>query len=393
MSRANEVVIVGGGPAGFAAARAYREAGGSGHVSMLSADPHAPYRRPPLSKEMLRGELDPDELPLAPPGWYDENEVALRHLTVSSLDVERRLVVTERGDELLWDACVLATGSEPMRLPVPGGEDKRLLVLRTRDDAERLATLVAAGTAVAVVGTGFIGCEAAVSLTRRGADVTVIGQEPQPQAQRLGEDVGARLAGWLREAGAELVLGAEVQSIQRHDDEDFCIALGGHPAVEADVVLLATGARPRLELAERAGLEIADAGGVAADAGLATSAEGVFAAGDIACPEHPVAGRRLRVEHWGDALAHGEVVGRRLAGDEQARWSELPGFWSTIGEHTIKYAAWGDGWDDVRVRDHPGGGWTAWYGRGGTTVGVLCHDRDEDYDAGRERLVRAESLP
>jgi 3-phenylpropionate/trans-cinnamate dioxygenase ferredoxin reductase component len=153
------------------------------------------------------------------------------------------------------------------------------------------------------------------------------------------------------------------------------------------VVLLGAGVAPRDELARAAGLAAGPEGRhITVDEGMATSAPALHAAGDVTFARHAVAGRPLHVEHWGDALAQGEVAGRRLAGDEHARWDVVPGFWSTIGDRTLKHAAWGDGHDDVELVDH-GEAFTVWYRRDGRLVGVLAHDRDDDYDAGRERIA------
>jgi len=159
---------------------------------------------------------------------------------------------------------------------------------------------------------------------------------------------------------------------------------------DAHAVLLATGVRRRLELAQGAGLEVSD-GSVATDSGMATSAEGVLAVGDLAAAENPTAGRRLHVEHWGEALAHGEVAGRRLAG-QTATWDSVPGFWSTIGKRTLKYAAWGDGFDVAELEEHSEGAFTVTYGRDGTVVGVLTHRCDEAYEHGREQVAQGSAF-
>ncbi len=161
--------------------------------------------------------------------------------------------------------------------------------------------------------------------------------------------------------------------------------------IPSEVTVVATGVRPRIDLAEDAGLDM-EAGRVRTDASMRTSARDVFAVGDIALAENPRAGRRLAVEHWGEALAHGEVAGRVLAGAD-ARWDQAPGFWSTIGERTLKYVAWGDGHDEVRLDRGDDGSFTAWYGRDGAVVGVLTHGRDGDYERGRELVESGAPLP
>ncbi|MEJ7891768.1 MAG: FAD-dependent oxidoreductase [Solirubrobacteraceae bacterium] len=367
----DRIVIVGGGPAGHAAARGYREAGGSGSVQLVTDDDRPPYNRPPLTKEFLRGEQGEDALPLDEvPG------VEVLYGTAASLDPEARVVTLEDGRRLLYTGCVLATGAEPVRIEV---EHDHVHVVRTVRHSLALREMVEPGTRVVVVGTGFIGCEAAASLAMRGARVTVVGQDAIPQGDRLGEEAGQRLAGFLTELGCILELGRELEPAD---------------AASADVVLLATGAAARVELAREAGLRMGEGGrAIAADAALRTTADNVYAAGDACVAQHPVARRPLRVEHWGDALTQGEVAGRRLAGDREAVWDSVPGFWSTVGEHTLKYAAWGDGFDSARFADHGDGAWAVWYaGEDGACVGVLTHERDDDYDRGQE-LIAAGSPP
>lgn len=381
------VVVVGGGPGGLAAARAYREAGGDWPVRLLTAERRAPYFRPHLSKDYLRGELDAGGLPLVDEGWYRDHDVELvLGATVHAVDPVGRTVTADGLGTLPYRACVLATGSAPARLPIPGGDDRDLLLLRSVEDSDALA---AVDSSAAVVGSGFIGCEAAASLRRRGVDVTLVTMESLPQQQRLGADAGGQLAGWLREEGVDLRLDRRLEAFAR-TGQGWRVELEGGEAVEADAVLCAVGAAPRLELAHGAGLHLAG-GGIATDGALRTSGAGVWAVGDIAYAENAAAGRPLRVEHWGEAENMGAVAGRALAG-EDAVWDVAPGFWSQIGDRALKYVAWGDGHDEA----HFTGGdraWTVWYGRDGVAVGVLTHEHDEDYERGRKLIETGAPLP
>ncbi len=233
------LVIVGGGPAGLSAARAYRDAGGEGDVELVTAEPHHPYQRPPITKDLARGETDVEELFLEEEAWFAD------------------------------------------RVEIEDG-----------------------------------------------------------------------------------------------------------PTLDADAVVLATGVRPAAELAQAAGLALDD-GAVAADPALRSSDHAVLVAGDVAAAEHAVAGRRLHVEHWGDALAQGEIAGRVAAG-EDATWRTAPGFWSTIGGHTLKLAAWGDGWDEDVVEADEGDRFVVRLQRDGRTVGVLASGDDDAYERGVERLEAGE---
>ncbi len=383
------IVIVGGGPAALCAARGYRAAGGTGTVRLVTDDDRPPYERPPLTKEHLRGESESDALPMEGDGWYAEHGVELVYATATGLDADARRVTLDDGGVLDYDGLALATGSKPIRLPLDGADDSRVHLIRQAVHGEGLRDLVFAGTQAVVIGTGFIGCEAAVSLARRGAQVTVVGQEPIPNAARIGEAAGARVAGWLEDEGVEARHGAAVEAIETDG-----VRLA-HETLPAEIVLMAAGVRPRDELARDAGLRLGSGGAaIATDADLRTTGDRVYAAGDVCEAWHPVAGRPLRVEHWGDALAQGEAAGRRLAGDREARWDAVPGFWSQIGDRWLKHAAWGDGFTDARLVDHPGGGWTVWYADAdGVCVGVLTFDADDDYERGEQLVAEAAPCP
>lgn len=385
-----DLAIIGAGPAGMACARAYRRAGGQGSVVVLSGEGRAPYRRPPLSKELLRGDVADDELPLEPPSWWAENDVALVAARARHLRAVHRSIVFDDGRTLAYRCCVLATGARPVRLSVPGVNDPGVVVLRTLDDARELLARLDAVVPVVVVGSGFIGCEIAASLARRGHGVSLVSDECAPQATRLGEAVGDRLAGWLADDGVRLLLGARVNAVTR-DRSDLTVRTE-QGSVSAALVVMATGAAPCGELAGDAGVAL-DGGRVSTDMHMRSTMPGLLAAGDVAAARHAVAGRVLPVEHWGDALAQGDVAGRIAAEDDDARWDTVPGFWSTIGDRTVKHVAWGDGHDACEFVPGPGESFTARYHRHGRLVGVLTHDRDDDLDDGRRRIVAEACRP
>jgi NADPH-dependent 2,4-dienoyl-CoA reductase/sulfur reductase-like enzyme len=348
------LVIAGGGAAALAAARAYREAGGDGDVTLITPEARIPYNRPPLSKDFLRGETDEAELPIEPAEWYADHGVEVRTDLVTAVHAAE---VVLRDETLRFDACVIATGSAPMRLPVPGAE--KALLLRSLADARTLREAAANADMATVIGSGFIGCEAAASLAMRGLEVTLQTDEAIPHQARLGEEAGRRISAFLTDLGVTLRLGEAVEQVP-----------GG-------LVLMAAGV---------------DADRIPVDARMRTQRPNIYAAGDVALAHNATAGRRLPVEHWGEALNMGEIAGKTIAGAD-AQWDVAPGFWSTIGEHTIKYVAWGDGFDETRIQDHGGGAWTVWYGQNGTTVGVLTHDADDDYERGRTLIETGAPLP
>ncbi|CAN5410735.1 FAD-dependent oxidoreductase [soil metagenome] len=379
-----DLLVIGSGPAGVSAAAAFGEHGGSAVV--VSEDVDRPYQRPPLSKDHLRGESVDDDL------WMDRPEsVTFRHgQRVVGLDPRGRTALLDGGGTVGFAGCVLATGSEPLTLPVPGGELPGLLRLRSLADERLLRSTAARAGSAVVVGSGFIGCEAAGSLRALGLDVTVVSAEALPQQDRLGPEAAERIAGWLRDQGVALRGGVSVEALEARG-EGFTLRLGGHGELAADLVLVAAGVRPRVALAAAPDLTVRT-GRVVVDERMRTSSTHVFAAGDITWAYNPTAGRRLSVEHWGEGLAMGQVAGICAAGGDAA-WGEVPGFWSEIGGRTLKYAAWGDGFDSAALTDHCDGAFTVWYGRAGVTVGVLTQDADDDYERGSQLVASAAPVP
>lgn len=382
------LVVIGGGPAGHSAATAYRKAGGAGPVVIISADGAPPYERPPLSKDFLRGETEQDELPMESPEFYRDNSIELwLNDPAVALDLASGVVRTRSGATAAFTTCVLATGCEPTVLPVPGGDHPDVLALRSLAQGRLLRGRAEWASSAVVIGSGFIGCEAAASLAGRGLAVTVLSTEELPQLQRLGRDAAKRIAGWLTDAGVRLVGGAEVAAIE----DGTVVRTTDGRSFTADLVLTAAGVQPLGELAERAGLATQD-GRVLVDERMTTSDPRVYSAGDVALAQNTVAGRRLAVEHWGEALRMGEIAGTNAAGGDDA-WSEVPGFWSEIGEESLKYSAWGDGYDRADLVEHDDNGFTIWYFDHETVVGVLTSDADEDYERGGELIAAKATIP
>jgi 3-phenylpropionate/trans-cinnamate dioxygenase ferredoxin reductase subunit len=388
--RPDRIVIVGGGPAALATARSYRDRGGSGELTIVGEEPRLPYERPPLTKGFLRGEVEAGDLGIESADWFRDCRVEVRTgVAVSEIEPSERRVTVSDGSELAAEVIVIATGSEPTRPSLPGFDHPLVIAIRRVPDSVRVRELSESGAAT-VIGGGFIASEAAASLALRGVAVTTIDREALPQSGRIGEQAASRLAGWLDDLGVRRIASATVSSIE----DGRRVRLEDGRTVEGAYTVLATGVKPRSELAERAGLPTHE-GRIVVDDGMRVAAGGgrVFAVGDVALAENETAGRALRVEHWGDALGHGKVAGHVLAG-EDAHWGAVPGFWSTIGERTVKYAGWGDGYDEARFRgDGDDGAFTVWYLRDGATVGVLTHEHDSDYKRGRELVAAGEPPP
>lgn len=304
-----DVVLVGGGVASVRCARALRRRGFAGSIVLLADEPHLPYNRPPLSKEVLRDDIPFELLQAEGPSWYERRGVEVRTAApVVTIDRERAVATLEDGVSIGFGQLLLATGAAPRRPPIPGAE--RALTLRTADDALALRTAVRRGSRVAIVGGGFIGVEVAASLADVGAEVTVV----EIATSLWGGSLGDALSGWaaaaLAERGVTMRLGAAVtaitdRAVQAADEE-----------IPADVVLLAVGVRPRDELARAAGLPCDD--GIVTDAEHRTADDRIFAAGDVA----RVAG--TRVEHWHAAREGGERAAAAMLGepvaDRRAPW-------------------------------------------------------------------------
>ena len=377
------LIVVGSGPAGLAAAESFREREHDAPILILTDDRHPPYARPPLSKEYLRGDGDADDVVLHPAEWFDEQSIELV-LTrrVEGIDVASRHV-TAGGTDYPYRSLVLACGSGPSPLPVDGGE--RALLLRSRADADRVRGATTGATSAVVIGAGFIGCEAAASLSKHGLSVTQVAPDRVPQAKRLGPDAGERIRRMLDESGVTYRGGVSVEKLT-----DGVVHLDDGTTVEGDVILAATGVTPRSELARSAGLAWSDSR-IVVRSDMRTSSQHVYAAGDVAFAYHVGAGRPIAVEHWQDATEQGTVAGTNAAGG-QAKWSAVPGFWSTIGDTTLKYHAWGDGFERSRLIERDGG-FTVWYESAGATVGALACNADDDYDLAEELIAAGDPPP
>lgn len=383
----DDVVIIGSGPAGLAAAKAYREAGGSAEVRLVSADESAPYDRPPLSKDYLRGESQENAISLQSESFYAEQHIRLllgRH--VSAVDPTHHMVHLDARPPLSYGTLILATGARPKPLPFPGATDERVHYLRSVADARSLRATAEKAERAVVIGSGFIGCEAASSLATRGLHVTQITDESTPQAGRLGAFAGEQITQWLTSQDITLVTAARITAIR----DGHTVVVEGRDDVHADLILVAGGIQLNSELAAGAGI-LLEGGRIPVDASMRTTLDGVFAAGDVVRAQNVAAGRALGVEHWDDADRMGTIAGKVAAGQD-AQWDAVPGFWSEIGPRTLQYAAWGDGYDEARPIDHGDGAFTVWYSREGTVVGVLTHKHDDDYNRGSKLIAEHASV-
>ncbi len=353
-------VIIGAGLAGAKAAEALRDKDFDGDIVLFGSEAHLPYERPPLSKDYLAGKKESDEFTVQRQSWYRDHGIDLRlNTTVESIDPAAHTVGLAGGGHQRYDKLLLATGSAARRLPIPGSDADGVHVLRTLDDAANLRALLKDGTRLAVVGAGWIGLEVAASARESGADVTVVESADLPLAA-LGSDVAQVFTALHREHDVDLRLGTSVEEITTADGSATGLRLGDGSTVQADVVLIAVGARPNIDLAEKAGLSLAD-GGVAVDEALRTSDPDIFAVGDIAAAQHPLWGTRIRTEHWANALKQPAVAVAGMLGSPGS-YDELPYFFTDQYDLGMEYV--GHAPPDARVvfrGDVPGREFTAFW--------------------------------
>ncbi len=315
-------VIAGGGLAAAKAAETLRDEGFDGDIVLVAAEPERPYERPPLSKGYLLGSDERDSIYVHPASWYAEHGVDLRlGVTVSAIDRAAATVTLSAGPESLrYDKLLLATGASPRRLDFPGSDASDVLYLRTVADSERLRAAFSPGTRVVIAGAGWIGLETAAAARAADCPVTVL--EPQPGAlhDQLGPELGAVFAGLHQAHGVDFRFGERAAEFR----PGLVITSGGAD-LRADLLVVGIGAAPNDTLAAAAGLEVSN--GVLTDAALRTSDPDIFAAGDVANSFHPLLGRRVRVEHWANALNGGPAAAKSMLG-QPVEYDPVPYFYS-----------------------------------------------------------------
>jgi 3-phenylpropionate/trans-cinnamate dioxygenase ferredoxin reductase component len=336
-------VIVGAGMAGAKAAQTLREEGFDGRLVLIGDEAELPYERPPLSKQYLLGEAPRDGGDVHPREFYAEQDIELlTGVAATALDVVEHRVGLADGRTLTYDRLLLATGAVPRRPPIDGIELPHVHTLRTLPDADTLRSAFSDGGQVAVIGAGWIGCEVAAAARTLGADVTLIEQAETPLAAVLGTELGALFADLHRDNGVDVRVNARVEAIT----EDG-VRLGDGTAVAAATVVVGVGVAPDTRLAAAAGLDLDN--GVVADEHLRTSAPDVFAAGDVANALNPRYGRRVRVEHWANALHQGPAAARSMLGKEEP-YARLPYFFSDQFTLGMEYIGLHDAGDRLVIK-------------------------------------------
>ena len=313
-SQPSRIVIIGGSLAGASAAITLRDHGYQGELTLIGEESQLPYERPPLSKAVLIGNTDEPDWVADEAAYADKNITLRLGTTATRIDRARKVVVAS-GTEYPYDKLLIATGSAPRRLDIPGADLDGLLTLRTLEESLTLRERFTEGATIVIVGAGWIGCEAAAAARQHGANVTVIEPRSQPLLPVVGEQVGASFAALHRDHGVDLRLGIGVTGFAG-DGTVSSVHIKGHASVPADTVLIGVGAAPNIALADAAGLELAE-GGIAVDATLRSSDPDVYAAGDVAAEDHPKYRHRIRVEHWANAKDQGKHVAANLLGADE----------------------------------------------------------------------------
>jgi 3-phenylpropionate/trans-cinnamate dioxygenase ferredoxin reductase component len=349
MVSSTSFVIVGGGLAGAKAVEALRDSNFDGHIILFADEEHLPYERPPLSKEYLAGKKSLNDFTVQNSDWYRDNGVDLRlDSRVSSLDAAGHTVALSDGTPVPYDKLLLATGSASRRPPIPGSDAAGVHYLRTYEDAVALNAVLTEGSSLAVVGAGWIGLEVAAAARQRDVDVTVVETAKQPLVAALGETVGEVFATLHRDHGVDLRLETQVEEITTDGDSATGLRTRGGATINADAVLVAVGAAPNVELADRAGLSMGE-GGVLVDASLRTSDPDIYAVGDIAAAQHPLFGTRIRTEHWANALKQPAVAVAGMLG-EPGEYAELPYFFTDQYDLGMEYVGHAPSFDRVVFR-------------------------------------------
>jgi 3-phenylpropionate/trans-cinnamate dioxygenase ferredoxin reductase component len=346
LSNTPTFAIVGASLAGAKAAETLRAEGFDGRIVLIGDEPDRPYERPPLSKDYLRGEAEARPY-VHPEEFYEENEIELRRSTsVDAIDPGASTLTMADGETVAFERLLLTTGAAPRRVRLTGAALDGVHYLRSVRDSEAIRERIESGGRLVTIGAGWIGAEVAASARQKGCEVTILEMTEVPLERVLGPELGAVYRDIHTDHGVEFLGGVKVEAIEG-DPEVAAVRLADGRRIDADFVVIGVGVEPRIRLAEAAGLEISN--GVACDPTLRTSAPNVFAAGDVANAIHPFYGRRLRVEHWFNALEQGPAAARNMLGRDEP-YDKTPYFFSDQYEVGMEYAGFATAWDEVVIR-------------------------------------------
>jgi NADPH-dependent 2,4-dienoyl-CoA reductase/sulfur reductase-like enzyme len=354
---------------------------------MISADSAPPCDRPNLSKDFLAGTAPEEWIPLRPPEWYSERTIDLvLNSRVTSLDTTRKTISTEDGKTYAYGALLLATGSDPVKLPLEGANPSQVFYLRSLADSKAIVAKATSAKQAVVVGASFIGLEVAASLRAKGIAVHVVAPEQVPMERILGSRIGTFIRSLHESHGVVFHLG---ETVKRVDGGKVRLSRGS--TVEADFIVLGVGVRPSIDLAAQAGLRIDR--GIVVNEYLETSAPGVFAAGDVARWPDPHTRRQIRVEHWVVAERQGQTAAKNMLGAHQ-RFEAVPFFWSQHYDVPINYVGHAEEWDTVDIEgDVEKRNCSVSYKRDGRTLAQVTIFRDLESLEAESEMERVISTP
>ena len=386
-----DILLIGGGIASANAAAELREQGFDGSILLVTREMDTPYHRPPLTKGYLQGREDRPATLIHPADWYAEHDVEVRTRTpVMDLDTTAKTAKLGR-EQVGYGRALVATGAGIRRLQVEGGMRDGIHYLRALGNADKLRNELGGAERIVVVGGSYIATEVAASMVLLGKPVTLVMQEALPLERGFGPVAGAFARDLLASHGIEIVASADVAQFAGEGADDArldAVVCADGRRIEADLAVVGVGANPDVMLARKAKLELGESGGVACDATLLTSAEGVWAAGDMCEYDSVVHGRRVRIEHEEVAAAQGRHAARAMLGSDEP-YREIPYFWSDLADWaTLEYVGAAASWDGEIVRGDPASGaFSVFYADAGRVVGALAVGRPDDLDVARELIA------
>jgi 3-phenylpropionate/trans-cinnamate dioxygenase ferredoxin reductase component len=381
-----DFLLIGGGMASAHCAAELRRRGAEGSILLIGREPEPPYERPPLSKEYIRGEAAREDAYVNPAEWYEENEVELlTGVNVMSLDPAARTAKLQGGEEVGFYRALLATGAMVNILRVEGAENEGIHYLRAFGNSDAIRADAEAAEHVVLIGGSYIGTEVAASLTAKGVSCTIVMMEDVALSRVFGDDAGRWFQQQLESHGVTVYGGEELEAFEGDGRIRAVLTRSGR-AIECDAVIVGAGVRPDAMLAQRAGLEVED--GIVCDSKLASSAAGIYAAGDCCSYDSVVHGRRIRVEHWDVAMQQGMHAARNMLG-EDLDYDVVPYFFSDLADWaSLEYVGPAADWDEEIWRgDHEDGEFSVWYLKDDRVAGALSVGRSEDLAEARRMLA------
>ena len=383
-------VVVGASLAGATAAATLRQDGFDGDLTLIGAEPHPPYERPPLSKQYLRGEAPFEKALVRPVTFYDEHRIeTILGVRATRVDPAERVVHLETGRRLPYDKLLIATGVRNRRPPIPGLELPNVFDLRSVTDADALRKQIATGARAAVIGMGFIGCEVAASLRQKGVDVVAIESSATPLFRVLGEEVGAVVAAMHHDHGVETIFDDLVMRFEGQGRVERVTTKHGR-RLECDFAVVGVGVEPVVDFLADSGIGIDN--GILVDEYCRTTVDGIYAAGDVANHQHPVFARRMRVEHWQNAMQQGAAAARSMLGTGQP-YDAIHWFWSDQYDANLQYAGSHRKWDRLVIRGSlDERRFIAFYLNQGRIDAVVALNRGKDVRRAMP-LIRSRGLP